>query len=149
MNRTTPQMRSIAKHLLIFETERNSTSEADVAMTFPVAEQLRPHLAMLVGERGVRALLARALSLATAEAPWLSEVRVDAQGELDGLGALRSRLDPAEFHEGKVVLLAQLLGLLVAFVGPSLTSRLVGEIWPEVPLRRRNFGKEIKREKDK
>jgi hypothetical protein len=36
--------------------------------------------------------------------------------------------------EGRVVLLAQLLGLLVAFIGESLTLRLVLEVWPKVPL---------------
>jgi hypothetical protein len=36
--------------------------------------------------------------------------------------------------------LAQLLGLLVAFIGPSLTMRLVGEIWPQISLNKVDFG---------
>jgi hypothetical protein len=40
-----------------------------------------------------------------------------------------------------------LLGLLVAFIGPGLTSRLVGEIWPQLPLEDWDFGKEGDSEK--
>ena len=36
--------------------------------------------------------------------------------------------------EGGVVLIAQLLGLLVAFIGESLTVRLAREAWPKLPL---------------
>jgi circadian clock protein KaiC len=35
---------------------------------------------------------------------------------------------------GGVALLAQLLGLLVAFIGENLTLRLVREVWPKAPL---------------
>ena len=49
--------------------------------------------------------------------------------------------NPDELFEGGVVLLAQLLGLLVAFIGETLTLRLVREVWPEVPLDDLDFGK--------
>jgi hypothetical protein len=39
-----------------------------------------------------------------------------------------------------VVLLAHILGLLVAFIGPDLTSRLIGEILPHIPLDDLDFG---------
>jgi hypothetical protein len=65
------------------------------------------------------------------------------------LEALHAQLDPAEFREGKVVLLAQLLGLLEAFIGPGLTSRLVGEIWPEISFDDLDSGAEAKLAKAK
>jgi hypothetical protein len=34
--------------------------------------------------------------------------------------------------EGGIVLVAQLLGLLTAFIGGSLTMRLVREVWPKL-----------------
>jgi hypothetical protein len=34
--------------------------------------------------------------------------------------------------EGEIALLAHLLALLVLFIGPSLTFKLVGEIWPQI-----------------
>jgi hypothetical protein len=123
-------MRSIAQRLINYETPRNVTSETSNTATFFVTERLRPHLATLMGHGGFRALLARALALASAEVPWLRAVQVNADGTLEGLATLHAGLKPAEFREGRVVLLAQLLGLLVAFIGPGLTSRLVGEIWP-------------------
>ncbi|MDB5483156.1 MAG: hypothetical protein JWO83_4209 [Caulobacteraceae bacterium] len=149
MNRATPQMRSIAKHLMVTETRRNRSATAPPAAALPVTDKLRPYLATLVGKGGVRALLARALVLATVEVAWLRAAKVNADGDLEGFDTLGANLDPAEFMEGRVVLLAQLLGLLVAFVGPSLTSRLVGEVWPDVPLKARDFGKEHRREKAK
>ena len=100
-----------------------------------------------MGHGGVRALLSRALLLATAEVSWLRAVQVNADGGLEGFEALGSQLDPSEFVEGRVVLLAELFGLLVAFIGPSLTSRLSGEIWPQIPLIERDSGKEVKNEK--
>ena len=149
MSRATPQMRSIAKHLMVTETRRTSSAKAATGAGFPVTDELRPHLATLVGKSGVRALLARSLALASAEVSWLRAAQAHADSDMEGLEALAADLDPAELFEGRVVLLAQLLGLLVAFIGPSLTSRLIGEIWPEVPLKERDFGKEHDREKAK
>ena len=149
MNRATPQMRSFAKRLLATEIAGMRPGEAADATLFPVTDKLRPHLTLLMGKGGVRALLARALVLASAEMPWLSAAQVNANGDLDGLEALAVGLDPTEFFECRVVLLAQLLGLLVAFIGPNLTSRLIGEVWPQVPLKERDFGKENDREKGK
>jgi len=135
-------MRRIAKRLMVAETGGKSSARATPGAAFPVTDKLSPHLATLMGKGGVRALLARALVLATAEVPWLSAGHVNADGDLEGLDAVRADFDPAQFLEGRVILLAQLLGLLVAFIGPGLTSRLMGEIWPQVPLKDRDFGKE-------
>jgi hypothetical protein len=140
MNRTTPRMRSIAQRLIEYETPGNDSSETANTATFRVTERLRPHLAMLMGNGGFRALLARALALAGAEVSWLRAVRVSADGTLEGLETPHARLKPAEFREGRVVLLAQLLGLLVAFIGPGLTSRLIGEIWPQLAADNLDFG---------
>ena len=147
MNRATPQMRGIAKRLLAAEMPGTSLTETVAAKTFPVIDKLRPHLATLVGKGGVRALLARALVLASAEISGLQALQVNADSDLQGSEALAADLSPAEFFEGRVVLLAQLLGLLVAFIGPSLTSRLIGEVWPHIPLKKRDFGEENDREK--
>jgi hypothetical protein len=117
MNRSTPQMRSIALRLINYETPGNSSSETTNTAIFQVTDRLRPHLAMLMGHGGFRALLARALALASAEVSWLRAVQVNADGTLEGLETPHARLKPAEFREGRLVLLAQLLGLLVAFIG--------------------------------
>jgi hypothetical protein len=115
---------------MVHESSRNRSAQAKTRAAFSVVEKLRPHLANLMGIGGFRALLARALVLGSAEASWLGAVRVNETGSLEGSDASYSQLDPAECLEGSVVLLAQLLGLLVALIGPNLTSRVVGEVWP-------------------
>src|ERR1700726_1661477 len=134
MSRTTPQMRSLAKHLIDYETLRDNSSRAKLSPTFPVTDKLRPLVATLMGNGGFRALFSRALALAGADVFWLHALHVNADGVLEGVDASHARVDPAEFLEGKVVLLAQLLELLVAFIGTSLTLRLLSEIWPQISL---------------
>ena len=133
-------MRSIALRLINYETPSSDSSETPNTALFRVTDRLRPHLAMLMGNGGFRALLVRALVLARTEVSWLRAVQVNADGTLEGLAIPHARLKPAEFREGRVVLLAQLLGLLVAFIGPSLTLRLVCEIWPQLAVDNVDFG---------
>ena len=140
-------MRSFAKRLIDFEALSNTSPAAQTAAAFPVTDKLRPLLATLMGNGGVRALLSRALVLATTEVSWLRAVQVNADGGLEGFELLDSQIDPSEFVEGRVVLLAQLLGLLVALIGPKLTSRLSGEIWPQISLNEQDSGEEVKSEK--
>jgi hypothetical protein len=140
MNRAIPQMRSIALRLINYEMPGNDSSETENTAIFQVTDRLRPHLATLMGNGGFRALLARPLALAGAEVSWLRAVQVNPDGTLEGLETPHARLKPAEFREGRVVLLAQLLGLLVAFIGSGLTSRLMGEIWPQLAADNVDFG---------
>jgi hypothetical protein len=140
MNRATPQMRNFAKLLIAHEKLENNSAMTNTTAAFPVGEKLRPHLATLMGNGGFRALLSRALVLANAEVRWLRAVQVKSDGSLEGLEELAAKVDPEEMFEGRVVLLAQLLGLLVAFIGEKLTVRLVLEVWPEVSLNKVGFG---------
>ena len=93
-----------------------------------------------MGNVGFRALLSRALALANADVPWLRAVHVKADGSLEGLDELGAQVDPDEIFQGCVVLLAQLLGLLVAFIGEDLTLRLVRDVWPKLSLNNLDFG---------
>lgn len=122
------------------EAPGDISPEADRPAAFWATDKLRPHLSMLMGRGGFQALLARALVLAAAEAPWLNAVQVVGDGELEGLATARAELGVTEFSEGEVVLLAQLLGLLVAFVGPALTLRLIIQIWPQLSVDEADFG---------
>jgi hypothetical protein len=141
MNRATPKMRDFAERLIGYETRENKSSETKTpAAACRVGEKLRPHLATLMGNVGFRALLSRALALANAEVPWLRAVHVKADGSLEGLDELGAQVDPDEIFKGCVVLLAQLLGLLVAFIGEDLTLRLVREVWPKLSLNNLDVG---------
>src|SRR5260370_30311500 len=149
MRRANPKMRDFAARLIGHETRKNKSSETKTPAACLVSEKLRPHLATLMGNLGFRALLSRALALANAEVPWLRAVHVNADGSLEGLDEVGAQVDSDEIFEGCVVLLAQLLGLLVAFIGENFTLRLVREVCPKLPLDDLDFGKVIKDEKSK
>jgi hypothetical protein len=132
MNQTTPQQRSLAKDLILHETLENTSSELAAPGAFQVTEGLRRHLSNLMGKGGFRALLVRALALASAEVSWLGAVHVSPDGTLEPSEQQHSQMDAAEFLEGRIVVLAELLGLLEALIGPDLTARQVAEIWPKL-----------------
>ena len=134
MSRATPKMRDYAERLIAYETRGNKSSETKPPAVFLVGEKLRPQLATLMGNVGFRALLSRALALANAEVPWLHVVHVKADGSFEGLDKLDAQVDPEEIAKGRVVLLAQLLGLLVALIGEILTLQLVCDVWPKLSL---------------
>ena len=147
MTGATPQMRNFARRLVADEPRENKTSAAKTQADFNACEKLRLNLTLYTGNAGFRALLTRALALAKAEVPWLRAVHVNADGTLEEVEELHAQLDPDELFEGRVVLLAQLLGLLVAFIGENLTLRLVREIWPKALLDHSDFGNRGKNEK--
>ena len=142
-------MRDCAERLIAYETRENKSSETKTPAAFHVGEKLRPHLTTLLGNVGFRALLSRALALANTDVPWLRAVHVKADGSLEGLDELEAQVDPDEIFEGCLVLLAQLLGLLVAFIGENLMLRLVREVWPKLSLNDLDVCKEDKNEKAK
>ncbi|MDP3073818.1 MAG: hypothetical protein Q8N18_26270 [Opitutaceae bacterium] len=126
-------MRRLAKDLMATEGSGDESSETKSQAAFRVCEKLRPHLATLMGNSGYWAHLSRALALAKAEVPWLRTVRVKADGAFEGLEELQAQVGADVFFEGGVVLVAQVLGLLVAFVGEDLTLRMVRDAWPKPP----------------
>ncbi|HEY5047854.1 MAG TPA: hypothetical protein VII49_07555 [Rhizomicrobium sp.] len=140
MSRATPAMRAFAERLVAYEARGNKSSGTRATEAFLVAEKMRPHLATLMGNAGFHALLSRALVLGAAQAPWLGAIRVNADGFFEGLDEQGAPVVPEKMVEGGGLVLAQLLGLLAAFIGETLTLRLVREIWPKVPLDDPGFG---------
>ena len=93
---------------------------------------MRVPLTRLAGVAGFRSLMTRALALATVEVPGLEAVQVRPDGSLEGFEAAAHHLVDGDGEAG-VVVVAQLLGLLVTFIGEPLTLRLVRDAWPETP----------------
>jgi hypothetical protein len=149
MNRASPKTRHLAKRLIVCETQSTKTSGTRHPTAFEVCEKLRPQLATLMGNGGFRAILMRALALASAEIPWLSGVQVKADGSLESLKEHQPQPGSEEFLEGRIVLVARLLGLLGAFIGENLTLRVVIEVWPKLPFDDLEYGKGGKNEKTK
>ena len=138
-------MRDFAERLIAHETKVNKSSATKPSAAFLVVEKLRPLLANLMGNAGFRALLSRSLALANAEVSWLRTVQVQSDGSLQGLDELDAQVDRNEFSEGRVVLLAVFLGLLVAFIGEKLTLQLAREVWPKLSLNDLNVSKGAKK----
>jgi hypothetical protein len=127
-------MRDFAARLIAYETSGNESPGTKNPAAFPVCEKLRPHLTTLMGNTGVRSLFSRALAQAKGEVSSLRAVQVKADGSLAGLDKLEGRADAEELAKGSVVLLAQLLGLLVAFIGEKLMLGIVSDVWPKLAL---------------
>jgi hypothetical protein len=142
-------MRSFAQLLIIYENLENNATAGTPPAPFLFPGRLRPHLVKLMGSIGFRALLLRSLKLAKGEVSWLSTVNVKPDGTLEGPGARHGHVDTAAFLEGRVVLVARLLELLVALIGPQLTIRLVSEVWPRMSLVNLDLGSGEPEEKNR
>ena len=128
-----PQTRELAQRLVAYESGAGKTSEPAEFAAFHVCETLRQPLITLAGVAGYRSLLSRALALARAEAPSLSAVQVAADGSLQGLDELEAQIDADQAREAGVILIAQLIGLLLFFMGEGATLRLViSEVLPHL-----------------
>jgi hypothetical protein len=139
MSQPTPQMRDIAERLLDSETSAIKSDGTRILPAAPVCEKLRASLAALMGRAGFSALVSRALAQAQRKEPSLRAVRVNAEGALERSNEAAARVSAAKDVEGSVALVAQLLELLVAFIGENLTLRLLRDIWPNLQLNEWNF----------
>jgi hypothetical protein len=127
----TPTTRDLAQRLLAYEGVETSPSKADIQAVCRVCDKLRRPLITLAGVAGFRSLLMRALTLAKRESPVLDGWKVKADGSLEGLNG--------EAAQSGGVLIAHLIGLMITFIGESLTLRLLHDVWLDLP------GSEIKR----
>jgi hypothetical protein len=140
MSRSTLTMRDFAQRLVAREAMGKKPFERNGRAFGRVIEKVRGPLAALTGVAGFRSLLSRALALANAEVRWLRAVHVKADGALECPPEI-ARLDKEEMANGEVALVAQLLGLLVTFIGEALTARLLEDVWPGVPINDFDFGR--------
>jgi hypothetical protein len=118
------ETRNLARRLLDYETAAVPTSLPAESAALRVYEKLRRSLSALVGVAGCRSLFSRALTLARAEAPALNSVQLAADGTLQGFVESYPQ-DAHKVGEGEVLLVAQLLGLLLTFMGEAITMRLI------------------------
>lgn len=118
----------LARSLVKSEAEVNATRLQTEQATVRVYEKLRRQLGSPVGVEGFRALASRALALAKAESHGLSAVQIAANGGLHGLGETGSEADADKDGEAGVILIAQLLGLFLAFLGEATTLRLIEDL---------------------
>lgn len=141
MSQAAPKIiRDVAERLIAHENNLRHTPVISSPVVFDICEKMRPLLGTLMGKAGFYAVLSRALALASKEVAWLRTVQIKRDGTFQGLDMIEADLDVKEIAEGQTILLARLIGLLVAFIGENLTLRLVLELWPKLPLKNLNFG---------
>jgi hypothetical protein len=128
----TPKLKEFARRVLAYEAVSGTRTHGADSAAYLVCEKLREHLGKLIGIGGFRSLLSRALALAGAEVPWLRALQINADGSLEGVDGLDKKPGSRTLAEGEVALVSQLLGLLVTFIGPELTLRLLHDIWPDM-----------------
>jgi hypothetical protein len=126
--------RDLARNLVACETGASTTSLQTEAATVRVYERLRRQLGAPVGVEGFQALASRALALAKSESPRLNAVRVTANGGLRGLAEVESQTNPNEDGEAGIILIAQLLGLFLTFLGEATTLRLIEDLRLQVDI---------------
>ena len=127
--------RELARSLVASEADATPTSLHTEPATVRVYEKLRRQLGAPVGPDGFQALASRALALAKSESPRLRAVQVTANGGLRGLGEVESQADADEDGEAGVILIAQLLGLFLTFLGEATTLRLIEDLRLQVEVR--------------
>lgn len=138
MDTPPPTTRELARRLLAASHTASDSSHAPVRGAMLVSDRLRVSLTRFAGADGFTSLLRRALVLASVEVPSLQNVKVGADGHLDGLEKIAAHADNGSGRavgvqgEAAVAILAHLLGLLVTFIGEPLTLRLVREAWPDI-----------------
>ncbi len=129
---TNPNAREIAERLLVYEAADPSAPAQNTVPAMHVCQKLGRPLSQLVGETGSRALLARALTLAKREEEVLIPVKVSEQGALEGL--------EGKAAEASAVIVVELIGLVLTFLGEALTIRLVRDVWPDRAASDMHFG---------
>jgi len=118
----------LARSLVASEADVSATSLQTAPATVRVYERLRRQLGAPVGVDGFHALASRALALARSESPRLNAVRLSANGGLHGFRELESQSDADEDGEAGIILIAQLLGLFLTFLGEATTQRLIEDL---------------------
>ena len=148
MNRATPKLQDFAERLISVGLIAAKSSASKPPAVFTVIEKLRPCLAQVVGHLGFTAVLSRALAIAKADVAWLRAVHVKPDGSLEGLDELEAKVDPQEIAEGRVVLLAEFVSLLVELIGERIVLQLVHQAMPKVSKDDLYFGKGSEHEKE-
>jgi len=127
--------RDLARGLVASEAGAGTTSLQTQPATARVYERLRRQLGAPVGVDGFQALASRALALAKSESPRLGVVQITANGDLCGLREVESQTDADENGEAGIILIAELLGLFLTFLGETTTLRLIEDLRLQVDVR--------------
>lgn len=107
--------------------------ESLVAAANGVYDDLVLASAPVIGQTGVDALTGRAVHLAQREFPWLptAATRDRVGGSFADVLASLQKQDLAVATDATAAVFATFAGLLVTFIGESLTAHLLDKAWPD------------------
>ncbi len=124
MESPSPSTRDLARRLLAASL---IVSDHDVQGAVLVSDRLRVSLIRFAGVDGFISLQQRALVLARVEVPSLQLVKMGVDGSLQGFEEV-----PADsLADAGVAITANLLELMVTFIGEPLMRMLIREAWPK------------------
>lgn len=135
MRRATPETYNLARQLLAREGGDGKDPEQVVPAAEAVFRKLGQPLSLLIGRGGFHSLLARAINLSASEFPLLVGIQGETLKE-DSLQGVRASLPgraPTEVNEALVDVVANLVWLLVTFIGRDLALWVVEQAWPDLP----------------
>jgi hypothetical protein len=121
MKNPSPALRELAAKLLAGGARASDPQMPETAL---MNKNFRVALTRLIGAAGVTSLLGRALALASAEVPELRKVKINAKGQLEKMEHLA---EGTSRRAAAAAITTQMLVLLDAFIGESMTRRLVLE----------------------
>jgi hypothetical protein len=130
----TMAVHDLARGLMAQERGGSELPEHRILAGPRACQKLGAYLENLVGASGSQDLISRAIVLANEETHWLREVKVGADGTLVGFREHSLERDNEEAESGGEDILAELLGLLITFVGEAQTLRHLDNAWPEAGL---------------
>src|SRR5438445_13278541 len=117
MKRATMAVHDLARRLMAQEHRGSELPESRIRSGPQVCEKLGGYLEKPVGVSGAHYLVSRAIVLATEDAHWLREVKVNSAGLLDGFIEGAEMQDDEEAEKGSEDILAEMLGLIITFIG--------------------------------
>src|SRR4051812_26455144 len=132
MSQIPPRLFEFSRRLLQYERDTGGLGEGCLDTLERVCLPLHEQLAPLISSLGFQTLLARSVTLASREFPFLSTVSGPLRmvGGLSGVAGAVSGVEPADVLDGLATVLAHFIWLLVLFIGENLALRKVREAWP-------------------
>src|SRR5688572_8625211 len=125
-------LQQLALRVLAHHAGSAPETEALVAAVRRTYDDLARMSTPLIGQVGVDALTGRALHLAQREYSWLAGTPEPGQASPFAYVVVRlEQQDPAVASEAASAVFATLTGLLVTFIGESLTSGLLRQAWAD------------------
>ena len=128
MEKPSHNIRELASRLIAAEALARTGPDVHVATS--VCEKLQLSLTRLAGADAFSALMRRSLALSRAEIPALKDAKVGPEGCVEGLDLVTA---DGGIESGTTIT-ANLLWLLVTFMGEPVAMRLVKDVWPDLLL---------------